>query len=131
VDLVSAYALQSVNDPSAWSVVVINRELDKSLLDPEDSEYDPTPVAPLEILVATKWKTATGASRWVNGGNYREHNRYNPGTRLTPDGSYEADPTCVSIDYVEEVVTPPADPGWLEFTVDPGGCEILKLTGVS
>lgn len=131
VDLISAYALQSVEDPTTWVVVAINRELDRSKLDPDDSEYDPTPVAPRRVLVATKWASVGGASRWVNGGNYREHNRYNPGLRLVEDGSYEADPTSVAIEYTEETIAIPSDPGWLEFTIDPGGCEILKLTGVN
>lgn len=31
VDLVSAYALQSLDEPTTWLVVVINRQLDRSL----------------------------------------------------------------------------------------------------
>lgn len=46
------------------------------------------------------------------------------------DATY-ADSTSVSITIAEQAESVPADPSILTFSVDPGGCQIWKFTGVS
>jgi hypothetical protein len=131
VDAAAIYALRSLADPTAWMLVFINRRIDPSLLDPADPAWRPDPQPAITLRLRTPWARVGGLVEWANTGNFREHNRYPPGQRLTAEGRFVPDPLCVAIDILPAAKDPPAEPSLLSVEVPAGGAILWKLTGVA
>lgn len=123
-DRIFAFALKPIAAPDTRLIAVGN--IDRT------TTHKPT--------LRTPWSTAATATVWANLGDYREHNRYPPGTRVNTSGGYDPDPLCVAIDIQPQTVAPPADLGHLVIDdalgatpagLPPGNCLLIRFTGVS
>ncbi len=127
----AVYALRSLEDPATWMVVFLNRLIDPSRLDPADPAFRAGETNPLRVRLRTGWKRIGGLTEWSNFGNFRDHNRYPVGARVTVEKTFEPDPLCVPIDFPATPRPVPEDPGLLTAEL-PGGAAVLwKLTGVA
>ena len=118
------YALRAHADPKRFMVIVGNRNRAKSV-----------PASVLSNLRAVDAMTV-----WANLGDYREHNRYPVGTRLTPEGGYAPDPFSVDIAFTPQALPVPADPArididgtlgvpGLENGLPPGNALLIRFDG--
>lgn len=141
VDEVVIYAFESLEMSGKWIYVVLNRALDRTVLDPSDPEYDATDAGIRPVTIHTMHDTAVGCRVFLGGiGNMREHNRYTPGKRLTEAGGYTSDPLCVSFDLDWHEVAAPERIGTLTiddtFGAEAGGLRggnfvIIEFTGAA
>ena len=137
-EAIAAYMYRSVADPAKRVIVASNRNIDPSLLNPSDPDYSASPSGTEAITIATGLTACTGLEYYANVGNFREHNRYPAGTRLTTAGGYEADPLCVSFTHDWTPGSAPADPASITINANvgasaaglpAGNCVLLKLDG--
>lgn len=131
VNSAAVYALRSIATPSTWMLVFVNRLIDPAMLDPDDSAYQPDRRNVITTQLRTPWTRAGSLTEWANTGNFREHNRYPPGRRLTVDGEFIPDPLCVEIDFPSIARDVPADLSLLSVEVPAGGCILWKFTDVA
>jgi hypothetical protein len=96
---VDVYAMQSEADEGHWLLAIVNRKVDKSILDEGDDLYDPADDGTKAVNLFTPFTSASTCAVMRAGiGNPRAHNRYPEGTRLQEDGSYVDDALCVEFD---------------------------------
>ena len=131
VNSAAVYALRSIATPSTWMLVFVNRLIDPSLLDPDDPAYRPDRRNVITTQLRTPWTRAGSLTEWANTGNFREHNRYPPGRRLSVEGEFVPDPLCVEIDFPPMARDVPADLSLLSVEVPAGGCILWKFTDVA
>jgi hypothetical protein len=137
-DAIAAYMYISAADPSKRVIVASNRNINPSLLDSEDPDYNASPSGTEPITIHTGLSACTGLQYYANVGNFREHNRYPEGQRLTSSGGYEPDPLCVVFTYEWSAGSAPANPASITINADvgahaaglpAGNCVLLKLEG--
>ena len=131
VDSAAVYALRSTADPTTWMLAFVNRRIDPSVLNPDDPDYRSDQPNLISIKLRTNWTRAVSLTEWANTGNFREHNRYPVGKRLTATGDFVPDPLCVAITIKPIAKDLPADLALLSVDVPAGGCILWKLTGVA
>lgn len=141
LDDIAIHAFESLTHAGKWMFVALNRAIDRSVLDPQDPLHDAADRGVRAVTVHTGFASATGCRVFRAGlGNMREHNRYPEGTRLTAQGSYAADPLCVSFDTGWHEIDPPADIGQLTidaaFGAETGGLRggnfiLIEMTGMT
>jgi hypothetical protein len=131
VNSAAVYALRSIATPSTWMLVFVNRLIDPAMLDPDDPAYQPDRRNAITTQLRTPWTRAGSLTEWANTGNFREHNRYPPGRRLTVEGEFVPDPLCVEIDFPPTAKDIPADLSLLSVEVPAGGCILWKFTDVA
>ena len=131
VNSAAVYALRSIETPSTWMLVFVNRLIDPSVLDPDDPAYKPDQRNLITTRIRTSWTSAGSLIEWANVGNFREHNRYPPGRRLSVGREFVPDPLCVEIDFAPTVKDVPADLSLLSVEVPAGGCILWKFTDVA
>jgi hypothetical protein len=131
VNSAAVYALRSIATPSTWMLVFVNRLIDPSLLEPDDPAFRPDRRNAITTQLRTSWTRAGSLTEWANTGNFREHNRYPPGRRLSVDGEFVPDPLCVEIDFPPVARDVPADLSLLSVEVPAGGCILWKFTDVA
>jgi hypothetical protein len=118
------YGLRSKDDPKRFMLAVGNRNRSK-----------PVPFSILSTL-----RSVDAMTVWGNLGDYREHNRYPEGFRLTAEGEYTPDPNCVRIDFTPQSLPAPSDPArididgtlgvpGLENGLPPGNALLIRLDG--
>lgn len=140
LEQIIAFRCTSVTNPGTSVIVVCNRDIDASLLEADDPDYSATPSGRHLVTVKTGIGSCTGMEYYLNGPNFRQHNRYIVGKRRDPATGLQTvdDPLCVAIDYDWTSGTAPADPFLL--TIDDtfgaesdglraGNCVLIKLTG--
>lgn len=130
VNSAAIYALRSIATPSTWMLVFVNRLIDPAMLDPDDPAYRPDRRNAITTQLRTPWTRAGSLTEWANTGNFREHNRYPPGRRLTVEGEFVPDPLCVEIDFPPIAREVPTDLSLLAIDVPAGGCILWKFTDV-
>ncbi|RWR08151.1 fibronectin type III domain-containing protein [Paenirhodobacter populi] len=129
LDDVAIHAFESLTHPDRWLIAVLNRAIDRSVLDPSDPLYDAADRGLRPVTVNTGFAAAAGCRVFRGGlGNMREHNRYPAGTRLTTEGTYVADPLCVEFDMDWHETDLPDDVGRLVID-DSLGAESGGLRG--
>jgi hypothetical protein len=139
-EMMQAFRFKSVNTPGTSVIVVVNRDIDPSLLEVGDPLYSATPGGRYLMTVRTGIESCTGLQYYANAGNFREHNRYPVGFRQNPaTGAYDvADPLCVEISYDWTTGTPLTNA--LQITINntygaesdglrAGNCVLIKMTG--
>ncbi|HEY0214474.1 MAG TPA: hypothetical protein VGC40_12960 [Paenirhodobacter sp.] len=141
VDDIAIYAFESLAHPGRWLLAVLNRAIDRSVLAPDDPLYDAADTGLRPVTIHTGFRSATGCRVFQGGlGNMRAHNRYPVGTRLTTDGTYAADPLCVSFDMEWHDVVLPTDIGQLAIDATfgtaatglrGGNFVLIELSGMS
>lgn len=110
INQIGAYQLRNLADPSKRMIVVVNRNLDPSQLDPADPLYSATPSGAVLFTLQTTWNSAASLKAWTAGiGPYRQHNRYPVGQRRVAGGGLASDPLCVSFNYSPTTFSVPAD----------------------
>lgn len=110
INQIGAYQLRNIADPSKRMIVVVNRNLDPSQLDPTDPAYNATPSGSRLFNVQTTWNSAASLKVWTAGiGPYRQHNRYPVGQRRNTSGAFVSDPLCVAFNYSPTTVSVPAN----------------------
>lgn len=104
------YVLESITYPGRTCIAICPRDIDRSLLAPDDPLYNAVydPEHPVEII--TGITSATSVRKLSFCGDFREHNRYPVGFRLNAsNGLYDiADSTCVTIAPDWQTITPPS-----------------------
>lgn len=135
------FAFQSKNTPSKWLLSVLNRTLNRAVLDPADPLYSAGDTGTKAITICTPWASATGCRIWTAGiGNMREHNRYLVGKRAASPSGLVDDPLCVEFNYDWTTVSVPSNLSRLAINsavgADAGGlrggnCLMIELTGVA
>lgn len=131
VNSAAVYALRSIPTPSTWMLAFVNRLIDPSLLNQDDPAYQPGRRNAITTQLRTSWTRAGSLIEWTNTGNFREHNRYPPGRRLSVDGEFVPDPLCVNIDFSPVEKDVPEDLSLLSVEVPAGGCILWKFTDVA
>ncbi len=141
INAIGAYQLRSLATPSKRMIVVVNRNLDPSQLDPSDPLYSATPSGSVLFSLPTTWSSASSLKVWTAGvGPYRQHNRYPVGQRKAVAGGYVSDPLCVSFNYASTTLSVPSN--LANITVDntvgataaglpAGSCLIMLFEGVT
>jgi hypothetical protein len=89
-ELIQAFRFKSIATPSTQVIVVVNRDIDVSLLETEDPLYSATPSGKHLVTVRTGLVSCTGMEYYGNTGNFREHNRYTPGYRQNLSINFDA-----------------------------------------
>jgi hypothetical protein len=93
IDNTFVYGITSLSQPQRQGFVVGNIGLERQEI----------------CRIDTGWSTITNLSSWTLNGPYAAHNRYPVGQRLTPDGTYIADPKSGPIDISGMSLTVPSD----------------------
>lgn len=110
INQIGAYQLRNLADPSKRMIVVVNRNLDPSQLDPADPLYSATPSGSVLFTLQTTWNSAASLKAWTVGiGPYRQHNRYPVGQRRVAGGGLTSDPLCVAFNYSPTTFSVPPD----------------------
>jgi hypothetical protein len=141
INQIGAYQLRSLATPSKRMIVVVNRNIDPSQLDPTDPLYSATPSGTVAFNLTTTWNSASSLKVWTAGvGPYRQHNRYPVGQRRLAAGGYASDPLCVAFDYSSTTKTVPANiqdfaindaVGAAAGGLPAGSCLIMLFEGVT
>jgi hypothetical protein len=149
VELLQAFEFKSAADPTNRVIVAANRDIDVSLLPPTDPLYNVTPSGLHACSIPTGIASCSGLEYYANVGNFRQHNRFPVGYRLTPTSGTAkgplvgnpvgtADTLSVAFTYNWTTGTPlgDADPIDIDDTygavaggLPAGNCVLLHLTG--
>lgn len=115
-DEIAMHAFESLSYPGKWVFAALNRAIDRTVLEPADPLYDAADQGMRAVTLHTGFATATGCRVFRGGlGSMRAHNRYPVGTRLTAEGTYQADPLCMKFDMDWHDTALPADIGQLQI----------------
>ena len=141
INQIGGWQLRSRANPSRRMIVLVNRNMDPSQLDPADPLYNATPSGTVPFNITTTWTGATSLRAWTAGiGPFRQHNRYPVGQRRLAAGGLTADPLCVAFSYGSTTLSVPsniqnfpvnASVGATANGLPAGNCLILLFEGVT